>query len=100
MKLCGHPPRVVSVSSIPVELLHSNPTCLQCQMFRGLLLPMSDTQGGGPDLGSALSFLWEGLYDIPIFQFVGHPPSRYGIAYITKHSSYHLIVTSSLSLGI
>ena len=29
--------------------------------------------------GSELSFLWENLYHVIIFQFVGHPPGGYGI---------------------
>ena len=45
----------------------------------GFLLPVPDPQTREPDMGPELSLLWEYFCNIIIFQFVGCPPSRYGI---------------------
>ena len=43
VKLCMRLLRMgVSVSPSPVELLHTSPTGLQCQMLQGLFLPVPD----------------------------------------------------------
>ena len=70
-------------SPTPAELLHTSPYGLQCQMFQGLLLPMPDSQAGEPDEGFQ-TLLWKSLYDIIIFQSVGHPLGEDEIAYITN----------------
>ena len=47
----------------------------------GLGAPPPDAktpQAGEPDMGLR-TLLWEKFCDIIIFQFVGHPPNRYGI---------------------
>ena len=50
-KLCAPCDSGVYVSPSPMDLLHSNPTGLQCQVFWGLILPMLDPQPGEPDMG-------------------------------------------------
>ena len=40
--LCGPFKNGVSISPSPVELLHTSPTGLQCQMLQGLFLPVPD----------------------------------------------------------
>ena len=51
-------------------------------LLQRLLLPMPDHQAGESYVGFIL--LWDSLCDLYTFQFVGCPPSRYGIAYIVK----------------
>ena len=60
----------VSISASPPECLHSNPTSLQSWRVHPLMPALQ--------LGwdSELSLLWENLYGIVIFRFVGHPPGR------------------------
>ena len=43
--------RMGSLSPSPVELLHTSPTGLQCQMFQGLFFPVPDPQVWEPDMG-------------------------------------------------
>ena len=49
--LCAPFKNGVSISPSPVELLHTSPTGLQCQMLWGLFLPMPDPQVWGFDVG-------------------------------------------------
>ena len=42
-------------------------------------VPLSDPQAGKPDGGSEPSQQWENFFGIIVLQFMGHPPSRYGI---------------------
>ena len=79
MRLCVCPPRVESVSSSPVELLHSSPAGLQSQIPWGLLLLMSDPRLEGLMGGSEFLLLREKLCNVGFFQFVGCIPSGYAI---------------------
>ena len=47
----------VSISPSPVELLHTSPTGLQCQMLQGLFLTVPDPTREGLMWGSELSLL-------------------------------------------
>ena len=83
--LCAPSMNGLLVSSSPMVLLHSCLAGLQQQMLQDLLVPKPDPKAhGNLPWGSEFSLLWESLLNIIIFQFVGHPWGRYGIAYITK----------------
>lgn len=82
----------------PVELLQSSSTKCKAKFFGGSSSWCQTSRLGNMTWGSELSFLWENLYDIVIFQFVGHSPSGYEICLCCKKSpSYSLIVASALS---
>ena len=49
--LCAPFQNGISVSPSPVELLHTSPTGLRCQMLWGLFLPIPDPQMWGPEVG-------------------------------------------------
>ena len=88
VKPCVHPPRVKSLFPLsPVELLYASSTGLQPQMLWGLLFPMQDPQAREPDMGFGTLTSMENLWSIFIFQFVGHPPIRYGICLYCQSAS-------------
>ena len=62
-----------------LQLLHSSLTGLQSQILWGLLLLMPDLQPVEHDVGAQNSLLWENLYNVTIFLFVGCPTGRYEI---------------------
>ena len=51
MKACLCLSRMRSFLPIPVKLLHTSPTSLQCQMLWELILPIQDPQAWGSDMG-------------------------------------------------
>ena len=58
MKVCVCLSRMgISVSSSPLELLHTSPTGLQCQMFRGFFFPVQIPSRGDLTWGPELSLL-------------------------------------------
>ena len=71
----------VSVFTSLVEFLQSNPDVLQSQILWGLLLLLSDPLVGKAKVGLRTSLLWQNFCGIIVFQFVGCPPSRYGILF-------------------
>ena len=71
----------VSVFPSSVEFLQSNPDVLQNQILWGLLLLLSDPLAGKTKVGLRTSLLWQNFCGIIVFQFVGCPPSRYGILF-------------------
>ena len=99
LNACVCPSRVKSVSPSPMELLHTSLPGLQSQMLCGLLLPVLVPQVWKTDIGLKTLTPVLSLCDIVIFQFVGYPPGRYGIAYTMKRPSYHLHL-DSLSFGV
>ena len=64
----------VSVSPRPVELLHTSPTGLQCQMLQGLFLPVPDPHTWQFDVGlRTLTLVGESVNQLWGFQSVGLP---------------------------
>ena len=96
------PPRVVSVSSSPLEFLCSNPAGLQIQMLWGALPPDARPRLWHLMWGSETLLLCRKLCNIIIFQVVGHPPRQQAWDLILSWlcPCYHLIVVSSLSLDV
>ena len=91
----------VSVSPSPVEVLQSNPTGLQSQISRGLLIPLLDAQAWKPDIElrtitTVGELLWH--YCFPVHG----PPTQWVWDFILLwfYPSYHLVVASLLSLDI
>ena len=78
--LCVHPPRVESLFS-PVLWKSCNQTLLACKTrLSGDSSSCCRTPRLGSLMwGSELSLLWDNFCGIIVFQFVGCPPSRYGI---------------------
>lgn len=81
----------ITVLKPPAELLCNPPariTVLKPHLSSKVIFseapsPLSpDLQVEEPDTGRELSFLWEILSGIIIFQFVGHPPGMYEIDFI------------------
>lgn len=61
---------------------------------------MPYTQAGEPDMGFGILTPVGKPLQYNYFQFVGCPTAMYGIAYITKHPTYHLDVAYALSSDI
>lgn len=60
---------------------------------------MPDPQAGESDIGfGSLTPVGE-LCDTVTLQFLAQPSGGYGIAYITKYPSYHLVVASFFVFG-
>ena len=80
MRLCVHPPRVEFLF-LPVLWKSCDQTLLALKAwFSG----DSSSHCHNPRLGSLLqgselSLLWDKFCGMVVFQFVGHPPGRYGI---------------------
>ena len=70
-------PSKSGISVSPVLWNSCDQTGLQSQVLWGLLLLLPETQAVDADVG--FSLLWENFCGIIIFQFVSHPPGRYGI---------------------
>ena len=51
MSLCAPFKKGISISPSPMELLHTSPTGLKCQMLQGLFLPVSDPHKWEFDVG-------------------------------------------------
>ena len=98
--LCVPSKSGVSVSPSPVKFLWSSPTGFKAKCSGGSPSQCQTPRLGSLMWGSELSLLWENLCDIIIFQF-GLPTWRVRDLIISWiHPSYHLIVTSFLSLGV
>ena len=81
--LCALFKNEISVSPSPMELLHTSPTGLQCQMFCVLFLPVPDPQAWGPDVGlRTLTPIGESLW-YSYFPVCGFPTQWVWIACIT-----------------
>ena len=85
-----------------MELLHTSPTGLQCQMLQGLFLPVPDSHMWEFDVGlRTLTPVGESLsVNQLVFSLWSFPPGRYGVVYITKSPLLPLDVASSLSSGV
>ena len=87
MRPCVHPPRVEFLFS-PVlwSSCHQAPLAFKAKCSGGSSSLCQIPRLGSQTWGSELSLLWENLCDTIIFQFVGHPPSRYGIWLYHKYA--------------
>ena len=98
--LCVPSKSWVSVSPSPVELLRSNPICIQSQMLWGILLLMPDPQAGVPDVGLRTLAPMEKPLWFNYFPVCGLLTQQVWDLIVSQmHPSYCLIV-ASLSLKV
>ena len=91
----------VSVSPSPVELLCTSPTGLQCQMLRGLFLPVPDPQAWGLDVGlRTLTPVGESLWNSYFPVLGAYQLGGMGLLISCNRPSYLLIWPPLLSSGV
>ena len=99
--LCVPSKSGVSVSPSPVEVLQSNLTSLQCLILWEFLLPLLDPQVVKPDVGLRTFTPVGGLLCYNCSPVCASPAQwLWNLILLWLHPSYHLIVTSPLSLVV
>ena len=101
-RLCVPFKNGVSISPSPMELMHTIPTGLQCQILWGLFLPVLDPHTWEFDVGlRTLIPVGESLsVNQLVFSLWSFPPGRYGVVYIMKSPLLPGDVASSFSSGV